>query len=98
MKRQVCKAYGVKPCPKAVREEIDHLIPLELGGMDDVKNLWPELAKYSDGSPGFHVKDKLENELHRRVCAGLMSLEDAQGCISHNWIDCNHAVFAGETK
>ena len=96
MKVSVCKAYGVKPCPKAGRLEIDHLIPLELGGLDDVKNLWPQMAKYSDGSPGFHVKDKLENELHRKVCAGEMQLSDAQACLARNWISCYHNVVEGQ--
>ena len=93
MKKQVCAAYQIKPCPKKGSLEIDHLIPLELGGLDDVRNLWPQLAKYPH-DPGFHVKDKLENELRRRVCAKKMSLPDAQQCLQTNWISCYQKLNA----
>jgi len=95
MKKQVCQWYGLKPgeCPKQNVMEIDHLVPLELGGKDDVRNLWPELATYRDGSPGFHVKDKLENELKRKVCAREIKLTEAQRSISTNWIKCYARVF-----
>jgi hypothetical protein len=33
-------------------------------------------------------KDGLENELHRLVCSGKMSLADAQRCITSNWVQC----------
>lgn len=92
MKKQVCAAYHIAKCPAKNTLEIDHLIPLELGGLDDVRNLWPQLAKYPNG-PGFHVKDKLENELHRRVCQGNMSLPEAQACIRSNWIECYQKLF-----
>lgn len=93
MKHQVCRAYGVKNCPHQDTMEIDHLIPLELGGLDDVRNLWPQLASYPDGSPGFHVKDALENELRKQVCDGRMELVNAQECIAHDWIACYQAVI-----
>lgn len=64
--------------------EVDHLISLELGGSNDIANLWPELAS---PSPGFHEKDRVENELHARVCAGTLALADAQRAIAWNWID-----------
>jgi hypothetical protein len=33
-----------------------------------------------------HVKDKLENELHKRVCNGSLDLKTAQQEISTDWI------------
>jgi hypothetical protein len=30
-------------------------------------------------------KDGVENSLHRKVCAGLVTLADAQATISANW-------------
>lgn len=63
-------------------QEIDHLIPLELGGSNGITNLWPEPA------PDFHVKDRLENALHGAVCGGTMQLADAQQCIAVNWVGC----------
>ena len=79
VKKQVCMEYGLTDCPHEGKMEIDHLIPLELGGLDDIKNLWPQLA------PQFHWKDKLENYLHKQVCSGKMSLSDAQEAIRTDW-------------
>jgi hypothetical protein len=94
MKKQACAAYGVKNCPKAGEIELDHLVSLELGGADSIENLWPQFAKYKDGSPGFHEKDQLENQLHRAVCAGQIKLTDAQQCIRSNWIRCAKKMAA----
>jgi hypothetical protein len=33
-----------------------------------------------------HVKDSLENKLHSLVCAGTVTLKDAQDQISGDWI------------
>jgi hypothetical protein len=63
--------------------EIDHLVPLELGGSNDIANLWPEAAS---PTPGFHQKDQVENYLHDQVCSGAMSLKDAQTQIATNWL------------
>jgi hypothetical protein len=67
--------------------EVDHLIPLELGGSNDIANLWPEAAY---PKPGFHEKDNVENYLHDQVCSGAMSLKDAQTQIATNWIAVYH--------
>lgn len=80
MKRAVCTAYGetASKCP-GPGFEIDHLVSRELGGADDVKNLWPE------PEPDAHVKDVVENRLHRDVCAGKISLKDAQETLRTDW-------------
>lgn len=62
--------------------EIDHLISRELGGADDVANLWPQSYV---GEWNARLKDRLENRLHREVCAGRLTLEDAQGGIAQDW-------------
>ncbi len=62
--------------------EVDHFISLELGGTNDIANLWPEAA---EPSPGFHDKDKVENFLHQQVCAGRMSLNEAQREVATDW-------------
>lgn len=62
--------------------EVDHLISLELGGSNDISNLWPESA---EPIPGFHEKDKVENYLHAEVCSGNISLKEAQLKIANNW-------------
>jgi hypothetical protein len=65
--------------------EVDHLIPLELGGSNNMRNLWPQP---DDPRPGWEEKDQLENALHSQVCAGKMALSEAQHCIASNWIQC----------
>jgi hypothetical protein len=69
---------------KPVREgcEIDHLISRELGGDDVLSNLWPQ--PYTQ-HPGAHEKDWLENQLHKEVCAGTITLAAAQKEIKSDW-------------
>jgi hypothetical protein len=63
--------------------EEDHLIPLELGGdPTDPKNIWPEPLDTSIPDGGAMFKDKVENHLHAQVCAGNLTLEEAQKEIS----------------
>jgi hypothetical protein len=62
--------------------EIDHLVPLELGGANSMANLWPE--PYN--SPyGAIEKDGLEDWLHQQVCFGDLALATAQHDIATNW-------------
>jgi hypothetical protein len=69
---------------KPVKEgcEIDHLISRELGGDDKPENLWPQ--PYTQ-HPGAHEKDWLENQLHKEVCQGDITLEKAQKEVKDNW-------------
>lgn len=80
-KRKVYASYHLQPDGK--RYEVDHLISLELGGSNDPRNLWPQ--HYSEPN-GAHDKDKLEDELHRLVCSGKMTLTEAQKAIVGDWI------------
>ena len=57
---------------------------MELGGSNDIANLWPEAA---EPWPGFHEKDKVENYLHEEVCAGRIPLAQAQSEIANNWLE-----------
>jgi hypothetical protein len=82
-KRQVFVEYGMSGTHHGGAYEVDHLISLELGGSNDVRNLWPEAAS---PHPGFHQKDALENKLHALVCAGSMTLRKAQHLIRTDWL------------
>ncbi len=62
--------------------EVDHLIPVELGGSNDIRNLWPEPYAGVDGA---RVKDRLEIRLRGLVCTGHLSLVSAQKQIAANW-------------
>ena len=64
--------------------EEDHLISLELGGHPtDPKNLWPQPW---NGEWGARKKDVIETYLKRQVCAGKITLVDAQHWIATDWI------------
>ena len=83
VKMQVCALYGVPQTHCNGREvEIDHLISLEIGGSNEVKNLWPQPYR---PIPGARQKDTFENWLHQQVCSGNMSLKTAQKGIAANW-------------
>ena len=69
--------------------EVDHFISLELGGSNDISNLWPEAA---DPKPGFHEKDKVENYLHEQVCNGTIALDAAQKEIAGNWLNVYNSL------
>lgn len=71
LKRRQLAAWKL---PGTLRDyQEDHFISLELGGHPtDERNLWPEPRPYAE------AVDKLENELNRLVCAGTMTLRDAQ--------------------
>ncbi len=81
-KAEVYAEYGIKKHPPG-SYEVDHLVSLELGGSNDIANLWPEAA---NPRPGFHEKDQVENYLHEQVCSGAMSLQEAQQAIATDWL------------
>jgi len=94
LKKDVFSNYGLKGNDRSVCKEgyeIDHLVSLELGGANDIKNLWPQ--SYCGSPYNAHIKDKLENELHRRVCKNEITLKAAQDCISSNWTLCYTQTF-----
>jgi hypothetical protein len=85
VKRRVFASYGVTPKPGAY--EVDHLISLELGGSNSIRNLWPQ--PYT-GPWNAHQKDALENRLHKLVCSGSLPLEQAQHDIASDWVSAYH--------
>ncbi len=81
-KRQVFQMYGLV---KKVGEdwEVDHLVALELGGSNSVRNLWPEAGFTSPLN--YRIKDRLENALRDLVCSGRLDLKQVQQEIAANW-------------
>ena len=73
--------------------EVDHLISLELGGSNDIRNLWPESNQTEPWNA--HAKDRLEDRLHEMVCSGQIGLEQAQREIGADWIAAYHR-YIGE--
>ncbi len=80
IKQQAVAAYGAYAGPDPSSYELDHLISLELGGAPAaVANLWPEKGLHN-------AKDPVENAAKQAVCAGRLSLADAQHGIATDWI------------
>ena len=82
VKNAVYAAYGITHHSPG-EYEVDHFVSLELGGSNDISNLFPEAAA---PKPGFHEKDKVENYLHDQVCKGNLTLAEAQRQIATNWV------------
>ena len=89
-KFEVEREYGMQPGHYGRTLEIDHIISLELGGSNDIANLFPERAS---AARGYQVKDRLENAAHGWVCAGRISLRLAQYAIASNWQALYKRVF-----
>jgi hypothetical protein len=92
MKRQAFASYGLSgnSDPRCVRDkkgrrcEIDHLISRELGGADEIKNLWPQ--PYGTQPWNAARKDRLENRLHQEVCIKkTITLAQARNGIGRDW-------------
>lgn len=87
--KRVFEEYGIRN-PQPRRYELDYLIDPDLGGSDDTRNLWPQ--PYS-ATWNARVKDALENHLRELVCAGAISLAQAQQDISMDWISAYKKYF-----
>ena len=67
--------------------ELDHLVPLELGGADTLDNIWPQCGPegVSLNVRYFKQKDMVENYLTAQVKSGAMDLETARHQIATDW-------------
>lgn len=89
IRQRVFQEYGM--AGKSYNYELDYLISPELGGTDDISNLWPEPA--SAAGWNMQVKDALENRLHQMVCRGNISLTTAQKDLATDWISAYKKYF-----
>jgi hypothetical protein len=81
IKKERMRAYGVTA--PASSFELDHEIPIGIGGATSTANLWPQPW---DGDAGAHKKDELEARLHDLVCAGEIPLAQVQDEIATDWL------------
>lgn len=93
VQQAVFKKYGI-PGARVEDFEVDYLITPELGGADDIQNLWPE--PYASNSWDAHVKDALEDRLHQMVCHGEIDLATAQHDMASDWISAYKKYFHTE--
>ena len=72
--------------------ELDHLVPLELGGADGLGNIWPQCGPdaVTLNERYFKKKDHVENYLAEEVKAGRMPLDLAQKGIALDWTQYLH--------
>jgi hypothetical protein len=81
-KKQIIE-YGYEDNNPKHYEE-DHLIPLSIGGSpNDPQNLWPQPRM---GEWNAQKKDILELRIHKHVCEGSLSLDEARVAFVDNWI------------
>ncbi|MFA6608454.1 MAG: HNH endonuclease signature motif containing protein [Candidatus Paceibacterota bacterium] len=92
-KKKVFKEYGI-PYSQRSNYEVDHIISLELGGSNDISNLYPESYTIKDNA---RIKDKFENYLHKQVCGGKMDIVEAQRQISSDWLSYYQIEVLGVT-
>jgi hypothetical protein len=90
LRQEVFEEYGIANA-HASDYEIDYLIAPGLGGVEDIRNLWPE--PYTSRTWNARVKDALEERLHQSVCSGELDLSTAQHDISTNWIAAYKKYF-----
>lgn len=82
MKRDAYAIYGVERDGRDF--EVDHRVPLCVGGADDEKNLWPQRGW---AHPSYHDKDRLEAHVCRAVCrTHAMTLQQGQEIFLGDWI------------
>lgn len=89
--RTVFREYGISLERSAKDFQVDYLISPQLGGTDDVRNLWPQ--SYKEITWNAHAKDVLERHLSQLVCEKKITLAQAQHEIASNWIAAYQKYF-----
>jgi len=89
--KAVFSEYGMSIDHSAKDFQVDYLISPQLGGTDDVRNLWPQ--SYKSTAWNAVAKDRLERHLYQMVCEKKINLADAQRDIATNWIAAYQKYF-----
>jgi len=87
----VFDAYGIARGSRALYR-IDRLISTELGGSIARTNLWPQPTMGRLNAP---AKNRTEAYLFRLVCAGKLSLRQAQVKLAKNWVAAYRSLPRG---
>jgi hypothetical protein len=90
VQRVVFKEYGIADVPSK-DYQVDYLINPQLGGTDDIRNLWPQ--PYGTTVWNAHAKDALEDRLYQMVCERQIDLASAQRDIAKDWISAYKKYF-----
>jgi hypothetical protein len=81
---RILTEYGLPTGPHP-QFEIDHSIPLCLGGADSDANLWPEPRRAIEPVWNADRKDEIEARLCSLVCSDQIDVIEAQRAISEDW-------------
>ncbi len=90
VKTAAIRAYGLGYVDRKTIE-LDHAVPLGLGGADDVTNLWPQRSDLP-GSGFANTKDSVERVLVKAVCTRRVPLGAAQDAIAADWTTARAAL------
>jgi hypothetical protein len=90
MKKVVFQEYGIADAP-GKSYQVDYLINPQLGGTDDIHNLWPQ--PYGATVWNARAKDALEDRLYHMVCEKQLDLASAQRDIATDWISAYKKYF-----
>ena len=88
----IMREHGLPPGPHP-DFEVDHLIPLGIGGADDDRNLWPEPRRSIEPEWNAEAKDRLEWRMRELICAGQLDVRDAQLMMAEDWVDAYGRFF-----
>jgi len=91
---RIMAEYGLPPGPHP-DYEVDHLIPLGIGGSDDDRNLWPEPRRSIEPTWNAERKDDLEWKLRDLVCSGALAVTEAQRAIAEDWTEAYRRWIGG---
>lgn len=89
LKKTICERDGVK-WEDHDKYEVDHLIPLALGGSNSTSNLWCQ-PKF--GQHNALQKDAVERRVLKMVRDEEMDLREAQTKFGKDWISLGNEVF-----
>lgn len=100
LKEAVRRRYGMTTkrdlwCNTEEACEIDHLVPLAVGGSNDISNLWPQPY---EGPWNAHHKDQLEAKMKRMICKDQISVDEAQSIFKNNWVEGYKKHISPEPK
>ncbi len=96
VKQAVLSEYGITgvQSEEGKEYELDYLISPQLGGSDDIRNLWPE--PQSSTQWNVETKDALEDRLHQLVCQGKLDISIAQRDLAADWVSAYKRYFHTE--
>jgi hypothetical protein len=90
LRQEVFREYGILNV-RGGDYEVDYLIAPGLGGVEAIRNFWPESSRSRTWNA--YAKDALEEHLHQLVCPGDLDLSTAQRDIATDWLAAYSKYF-----